>query len=142
MAAILGPGGPSMATKIATNSPGDQLWRGTICSVTCVTQIKLTADFLLILYIAHFSWDINLLYSRLQTQRNQTLTLTLTTSLTPTLAIFPRPAWVPTLAILPLTTGLGADPGNPSPNDRPGRRPWPLTWYWLSRHCFMRMGFA
>ena len=40
MAAILGPGGPSMATQFAVDSPGGpvmaghQLWRGTNCGVT------------------------------------------------------------------------------------------------------------
>ena len=34
MAAILGPGGPSMATKIATNGPGGPVVGGTICDVT------------------------------------------------------------------------------------------------------------
>ena len=34
MAAIVGPGGPSMATKFALDGRGDQLWRGTTCGVT------------------------------------------------------------------------------------------------------------
>ena len=32
--AILGPGAPSMATKIAVDGLGDQLWWGTTCGMT------------------------------------------------------------------------------------------------------------
>ena len=46
MAAIVGPGGPSMATKFAKDSPGDQLWRGTTCGVTVLLCQNLFPCFL------------------------------------------------------------------------------------------------
>ena len=42
MAAIVGLGGPSMATKFAIDGPGDQLWQGTTCGMT--ERPKSTAD--------------------------------------------------------------------------------------------------
>ena len=38
MAAIVGPGGSSTATTFAVDGPGDQLWQGTTCGVTCHTN--------------------------------------------------------------------------------------------------------
>ena len=40
MASTIGPGGPSTATKIAVDGPGDHLGQGTNCGVT-VTIVML-----------------------------------------------------------------------------------------------------